>query len=177
MSWQTKSKEVVFENPWLRVEDHAVINPAGNPAQYGIVHFKNRAVGVVALTDDLQIYLVGQSRYALDCYSWEIPEGGCPEHEAVEDAAKRELREETGLMAKHIEPLFKMHLSNSVSDETAYLFLATELTLGEQQLEESEDISVKKLPLKDAIAMIECGEITDAITIAALFAIERRFAQ
>lgn len=177
MPWQTKSQEVVFENPWLRVEDHAVINPAGNPAQYGIVHFKNRAVGIVALTDDLQIYLVGQSRYALKCYSWEIPEGGCPDNEEVEDAAKRELREETGLITQHIEPLLKMHLSNSVSDETAYLFLATELSIGEQELEESEDISVKKLPLKEAISMIERGEITDAITIAALFAIERRLAK
>ncbi|MFM2476803.1 NUDIX domain-containing protein [Celerinatantimonas sp. MCCC 1A17872] len=177
MPWQTKSKKVVFENPWLRVEDHSVINPAGNPAQYGIVHFKNRAVGVVALTDDQQIYLVGQSRYALNCYSWEIPEGGCPENEAVEDAAKRELREETGLIANSIEPLFKMHLSNSVTDETAYLFLATQLQAGEQELEESEDISVKKLALSEAIAMVERGEITDAITIAALYAIERRLAK
>lgn len=174
MKWRTNSSELVFENPWLRVEDRRVINPAGNPAEYGVVHFKNRAVGVVALTEDLHIYLVGQSRYAIDQYSWEIPEGGCPHFESVEDAALRELQEETGLYAKQIEPLGHLYLSNSVTDEQAFLFVATGLSQGEQALEESEDITVKKIPLEQALSMVEQGEITDAITVAALLKIERR---
>lgn len=174
MAWETKSSKVVYENPWIEVSHREVTNPAGNPSIYGIVHFKNRAVGVVPLTDNGDVYLVGQSRYAIDQYSWEIPEGGCPEGETVVDAAYRELMEETGLHAAKLEPLFNMHLSNSVTDEKAYLFIATGLNQGEQQLEESEDITVKRLALTEALTMIEQGKITDAITIAALQAVARR---
>ncbi|CAG9001186.1 MAG: Methanol dehydrogenase activator [Candidatus Celerinatantimonas neptuna] len=173
MGWQTNSSRVVYENPWIRVEDRDVINPAGNPAKYGVIHFKNKAIGVIALDHQRNIYLVGQSRYALDQYSWEIPEGGCPEGELLLDAAKRELAEETGLRAQTWQALFTMHLSNSVSDEQAHIYLATELSQGIQNLEESEDISVKKISLDKALQMIDQGEITDAITIAALLKIER----
>ncbi|MFM2479855.1 NUDIX domain-containing protein [Celerinatantimonas sp. YJH-8] len=173
MGWETKSSEVVYENPWIRVEDRQVINPAGHPATYGMIHFKNTAVGVVPLTDDGDVYLVGQSRYAIDQYSWELPEGGCPQGELPLDAAHRELAEETGLRADHMQPLLQMHLSNSVTDELAHIFIATGLHQGEQQLEETEDITVRRLVLDDALAMIQRGEITDAITIAALLAVVR----
>lgn len=175
MGWQTSSSRVVYENPWIRVDDRDVINPAGNPTKYGVIHFKNKAIGVVALDHQYNIYLVGQSRYALGQYSWEIPEGGCPEDEPLLDAAQRELAEETGLRAEKWQSLFMMHLSNSVSDEQAYIYLATELSQGEQALEESEDISVRKVSLEEALQMIDQGEITDAITIAALLKVERHF--
>ena len=115
---------------WIAVREDQVLRPDGQPGIYGVVHFKNRAVGVLPVEDDGRVWLVGQYRYPLDRYSWEIPEGGGPEGEAPEEAARRELREETGLVAGRLELLAMLHLSNSVSDELAYLFRATGLTPG-----------------------------------------------
>ncbi len=166
--WQRVSCEEVYENPWIRVTHEEVITPGNTEGIYGVVHFKNRAVGVIALDDDGNTWLVGQSRYALGSYSWEIPEGGSPDGEDPLDAAKRELAEETGLRAEHWEPLMTLHTSNSVCDEVAYLYLAKGLTEGQQNLDETEDIVVKKLPLTEAIDMAVKGEITDAMSVAAL---------
>lgn len=166
--WQTKTSRVVYDNPWIRVRHDEVITPSGTDGIYGVVHFKNNAVGVVALDDEQHIYLVKQSRYALETFTWEIPEGGCPEGELPLAAAQRELEEEVGLIAEDWQPLLTMHLSNSVSDEIAYLFLAKNLSAGVQQLESTEDIEVKRLPFVEALAMVERGEITDSMSVAAI---------
>ena len=123
--WKTLSSRAVYENPWIGVREDTVIRPDGLPGIYGVVHFKNRAVGVLPVDRDGAIWLVGQHRYPLDAYSWEIPEGGCPETESPEETARRELREETGLVAGRLELVATSHLSNSVSDEVGYVFRAT----------------------------------------------------
>jgi 8-oxo-dGTP pyrophosphatase MutT (NUDIX family) len=166
--FRTLSSREVYDNPWIRVVEHQVQKPQGGAGIYGVVHFKNRAVGVVPYQDG-EIWLVGQYRFPLGCYSWEIPEGGAPLDEAIEVCAARELREETGLSAGRLSKLFSMHLSNSVSDEVAHVFLATELELGKSSPEDTEVLSVKRLPLAEVLSLIEAGTITDSITVAATF--------
>lgn len=166
--WQTTTSTVVYENPWIDVRHDEVITPAGTDGIYGVVHFKNKAIGVVAIDDEQHIFLVKQSRYALDAFTWEIPEGGCPHDEEPLDAAKRELEEEVGVVAAEWHALMTMHLSNSVSDEIAYIFVAKTLSQGVQQLESTEDIVVKRMPFSEALAMVLRGEITDSISVAAI---------
>lgn len=166
--WKTLKKDTVYENPWIAVTHREVLNPAGNKGIYGVVHFKNLAVGVIPLDDDENTWLVGQYRYTLDQYSWEIPEGGCPVGTSPFESAKRELLEETGITAKDWEPILDFHLSNSVSDEAGMVFLARKLSFGEAQPEETEALRLKKLPFKEALEMIYRGEITDSLSIMGL---------
>lgn len=167
-SWSVHNKEIRYENPWLRVEHHDVTTPGGTPGIYGKVCFKSHAIGIVPIDDQGYTYLVGQFRYPLNEYSWEIPEGGCPLGEAPLETAKRELKEETGLIANDWQELLSIHTSNSVTDEVGYVFIARDLSQGEAELEDTEDITVKRLPLKDAIGMAVSGEITDSLSLAAL---------
>ncbi|ADR20090.1 NUDIX domain-containing protein [Marivirga tractuosa] len=166
--WKLLSTEMQYDNPWIRVEEDNVINPSGKKGIYGRVHFKNVAVGIVPIDNEGNTWLVGQYRYPLDEYSWEIPEGGCPIGEKELDAAKRELKEETGLIAEHWEEFLRIHTSNSVSDERGVVFIAKDLTQGNTQFEETEDLKIKKLPLEEAFQMVMDGEITDSISMAAL---------
>jgi 8-oxo-dGTP pyrophosphatase MutT (NUDIX family) len=166
--WKTKASNVVYENPWIKISHDEVITPKNTEGIYGVVHFKNTAIGVVPIDDEGNTWLVKQSRYTLNQYTWEIPEGGCPHGEAPLDAAKRELEEEVGLQANTWQQLMTMHLSNSVTDEFCVVFVARDLFAGTQQLESTEDIESKKLPLIDAIEMVKRGEITDGISVAAL---------
>jgi 8-oxo-dGTP pyrophosphatase MutT (NUDIX family) len=166
--WKTKTSSIVYENPWIKVSHEEVTTPKNTDGIYGVVHFKNTAIGVVPIDDEGNTWLVKQSRYALNHYTWEIPEGGCPLGEEPLDAAKRELEEEVGLQANGWQQLMTMHLSNSVTDEFCVVFIAKDLFAGTQQLESTEDIEYKKLPLIDAIEMVKNGEITDGISVAAL---------
>lgn len=166
--WKTKNSRIAYENPWLKIFHEEVITPKGTDGIYGVVHFKNTAIGVVPIDEQGNTWLVKQSRYTLNQYTWEIPEGGCPQGEEPIDAAKRELEEEVGLQAKDWQPLITMHLSNSVTDEFCVVFVARDLYPGKQQLEATEDIEYKKLPLTEAIDMVKRGEITDGISVAAL---------
>ncbi len=166
--WQTLGTRVVYENPWLRLEEHDAINPAGSPCTYGKVCFRNQAVGILPIDDDGNTWLVGQHRYTLDAWSWEIPEGGSPEGEDPVETARRELKEETGLTAANIELLCTLHTSNSVTDEEGFVYLATGLEEGETMFEETEDIEVSKLPIEEAVAMALRGEITDSMSLVAL---------
>ncbi|MEW6636034.1 MAG: NUDIX hydrolase [Actinomycetota bacterium] len=165
--WLTLSSREVYDNPWISVREDAVVRPDGEPGIYGVVHFKNLAVGVLPVEDG-HTYLVGQYRYPLERYSWEIPEGGCPEGEEPLAAARRELREETGFEAGGWRMLGAAHLSNSVADEYAVWYLATELAPGDLQPEGSEVLEVRRVSLREALAMALDGRITDALSQLAI---------
>ena len=172
MSWKTLSSKTVYENDWMAVRVDHVINPGGGENYYGHVHFKNRAVAVSPLDEAGNTWLVGQQRYTLGEYSWELPMGGAPLAEPPIDAAKRELREETGLEAETWEELMRLHTSNSITDEVGFVYVATGLTEGETEFEETEDLEIRKLPLADAVQMVLDGDITDAISAAALLRVD-----
>lgn len=169
-SWRLRKKNQIYSNPWISVSHHDVVTPAGTDGIYGVVHFKNTAVGILPVDETGNTWLVKQHRYPLGQDSWEIPEGGCllEGSESTETAAQRELEEETGLKAARLTELLVMHLSNSVTDEKAVVFLAEGLQAGTMKPEDSEDIEVMKLPLEEAVAMVLDGRITDAISVAAL---------
>jgi 8-oxo-dGTP pyrophosphatase MutT (NUDIX family) len=170
--WQTLSSEEKYDNPWINVTEYQVINPSGGRGIYGKVHFKNQAIGVLPLDDELNTWLVGQFRYTLNQYSWEIPEGGGLLGGDPLEAAKRELKEETGMSASTWSPLFEIHLSNSVSNEHGCVYLARNLSFGEAEPEETEQLRVKKLPFEEVYQMVCEGKITDSITIAAVFRVK-----
>ncbi len=171
--WKTISQKTAYENGWIRVEHHNVINPAGNPGIYGKVHYKNTAISIVAIDSEGYTYLVGQYRYTLNAYSWEVPEGGCSieSGESILDAAKRELLEETGLVAIKWTEIGEVYLSNSVSDEKAVMYLAQNLSQHQACPEETEQLKIRKLPLKEAIEMAQNGQITDALSVLSLLKI------
>jgi 8-oxo-dGTP pyrophosphatase MutT (NUDIX family) len=166
--WTILSEKLVYKNNWISVTEFNVINPNGGEGIYGKVHFKNIAVGALPMDDKMNTYLVGQYRFPLDAFSWEIPEGGCAQSEDPLDAAKRELLEETGLVAQNWKPVLCMHLSNSVSDEYAILYLARQLEQRSPMPEETEKLVVKKLPFEEACQMVEKGLITDAMSVATI---------
>ena len=173
--WKILSGEEKYDNPWINVTEYQVINPGGGAGVYGKIHFKNRAVGVVPIDHEGNTWLVGQHRFTLGAYSWEIPEGGAPGEESVLECAKRELREETGLTATKWNLLTTLHTSNSVTDEKGWIFLAEDLSEGLSELEESEaDLQVMKLPLAQAVEMVLSGKITDSMSIIGLLMVERR---
>jgi 8-oxo-dGTP pyrophosphatase MutT (NUDIX family) len=167
-AWQTLSSEEKYNNNWISVTEHQVINPNGGKGIYGEVHFKNIAIGVLPLDEQRNTWLVGQYRYPLKAYSWEIPEGGCPEGTDPELSAKRELLEETGLVAKRFTEIQRIHLSNSVSDELGIIYIAQELKQQQAEPEETEDLQLLKLPFEKVYEMVLKGEITDSVSVAAI---------
>lgn len=171
--WTTLKITPIYENPWIKLEQHDIINPAGKEGIYGKVHFKNRAMAIIPIDQDGNTWLVGQFRYALDEYSWEIPMGGGPIGKDLLESAKRELKEETGLMAEKWTELIKIHTSNSVTDELAIVYLAEDLTQGETEFEETEVLQIKKLPFPEALEMVMSGEITDSISVAGILKASR----
>jgi 8-oxo-dGTP pyrophosphatase MutT (NUDIX family) len=166
--WKVLSEKVVYDNPWIRVHEYNVINPSGGRGIYGTVRFKNTAIGILPLDSELNTYLVGQFRFSIDCYTWEIPEGGAPEGEDPIECAKRELLEETGLEASEWKEFMKIHTSDSVTDECGIVFIARGLAMKEAQPEETEQLSVRKVSLDEAVQMVNDGRITDSISVAAL---------
>lgn len=170
--WKITSQKNIYDNPWINVTEFQVINPAGNPGIYGKVHYKNLAIGVLPLDEELNTYLVGQYRFPLNQYSWEMPEGGGPEGTDPLESAKRELLEETGLKASQWTEIQRLHLSNSVSDELSILYLARGLEQFEAEPEETEQLIIKKVPFADMYRMVCDGEITDAMTVAAVLKVQ-----
>ena len=166
--WLRRTRRTAYENPWLTIWHDEVTRPDGSPGIYGVVHFANVAAGVVAIDDQDRVVLVGQHRYTLDAYSWEIPEGGVPDGEDPLEGSKRELREETGLEASEWQELARVELSNSVTDEVAFLYLATGLTHGPASPEPSEALEVRWVPFDDALAMTFDGRLVDAMSVLAI---------
>jgi 8-oxo-dGTP pyrophosphatase MutT (NUDIX family) len=164
--WTTLSGEVKYDNKWISVTEFQVINPAGGRGIYGKVHFKNKAVGIIPLDAELNTWLVGQFRYTLNAWSWEIPEGGSPMDSSPLDSAKRELKEETGLTARKWTELMRLHTSNSVTDEEGFIFLAEDLEEGDPSPEETEaGLKIWKLPFRDALQLVMGGKITDSLSV------------
>ena len=166
--WKTIKSETKHESAWIKIDAHDVINPAGKPGHYSTVHFKNIAIGIIPLDNEYNTWIVGQYRYPLKEYHWEIPEGGGKLDVEPIESAKRELSEEVGLKANNWQEILTMHLSNSASDEKAIIYLATNLTLGESHPDEDEELTIKKLPFKEVYNMVLDGEITDAMSVAAI---------
>ena len=170
--WQVKGEKTVYDNPWINLTHYDVINPSGGKGIYGKVHFKNTAIGVLPLDAHLHTWLVGQYRFPLSQYSWEIPEGGGPVGTDPLASAKRELLEETGLVAAEWSVLLDMHLSNSVSDEYGLIYLARGLEQHAPEPEETEQLVIKKLPFEEAYRMVESGVITDSLSVAAILKVK-----
>ncbi len=166
--WITKSTENVYESEWIRVSKSHITNPAGNPAIYSVVHFKNLAIGILAVDTDFNIWLIGQFRYPVNEYSWEIPEGGGKLEVNPIDSAARELKEEAGIVAEKYTEFMRLHLSNSATDELAIVYLATGLGFEGAEPEESEVLQIKKLHLNEAFNWVMEGKITDGISVAAI---------
>lgn len=171
--WERRSRTTAYENPWIEVWHDEVVRPDGSDGIYGVVHFRTRAVGAVVLDEDDRVLLVGQHRYTLDRYSWEIPEGGSPWGEDPLDGVKRELAEETGYAASRWRELIRFTLSNSVTDEEGVMFVATGLTPGEPAPDPTEELAVRWVAVGEALDMVDRGEIHDVMTQTALLALAR----
>jgi len=166
--WKVLTRATVYENDWIRVEHHEVLDPSGGPGIYGTVHFKGLATGVVPIDEMGNVILVGQYRFPLDTYSWEIPEGGGLRSVPALESAQRELREECGLVARHWMEIQCMELSNSVSDERSTGFLAWGLSEVSAEPEETEQLQVARVRFWEAVDRVKRGEIRDAVSVAAL---------
>ncbi|PRY13117.1 8-oxo-dGTP pyrophosphatase MutT (NUDIX family) [Pontibacter ummariensis] len=166
--WTTLSSKDIYQNPWIRVREDQVLNPKGGEGIYGVVSMRNKAIGIIPIDDEGYTYLIGQYRYPLNEYSWEIPMGGGPMEDDILDSAKRELKEETGFTAAKWTNICRLHTSNSVTDEEGFVFLAQELTSGETAFEETEELHIKRVPFEEAVRMAMNNEITDAISVAGI---------
>ena len=166
--WKTLTNDVVYESPWITVSHREVTTPTGTPGIYGHVSYKNLALGIIPIDDEDHTWFVGQYRYAIDRYSWEIPAGGGPHGEDPVDAARRELQEEVGLFANDMQPILRSALSNSVGDELAIIYLATDLTHTVTAPEETEVLTLWRLPVDEAIGMALNGDIDDSLSLLGL---------
>ena len=170
--WKIISDDEIYNNNWIKLNHYNVINPNGGEGVYGKVHFKNIAIGIIPIDEKNNTWLVGQYRFPLNKYSWEIPEGGCPLNENPLDAAKRELLEETGFVAEDWKQILTLHLSNSVTDEFSIIYIAKNLKQFKAQPEETELLQIKKIKIEETFKMVENNEITDAVSVAALQRLE-----
>lgn len=167
-NWKKIESKIAYENPWIEVQHHNVINPSGGEGIYGQVNFKNMAIGIVPIDENNNTWLVGQYRFPLEEYSWEIPEGGCPFSEEPLIAGKRELLEETGILAEKWTMISKIHTSNSVCNEVGFIFMAENLKFSKAEPEETEDLQLIKVTLNEALKMVMENKITDSISIAGI---------
>jgi ADP-ribose pyrophosphatase len=170
--WTTRSVQTRYENPWIRVDHHDVLTPAGTAGIYGVVNFKNLAIGVVPLDADGYTWVVGQYRYAMGEYSWEIPEGGGPFGDTPLASAQRELREEVGLEAARWDKILEMDLSNSVTNEKAIIYVARDLSMHEAHPEETEQLALRRIPFEQLYQEVRAGKHRDSLTVAAVMRIK-----
>jgi 8-oxo-dGTP pyrophosphatase MutT (NUDIX family) len=166
--WRRHAERVVYDNPWIRVSEYDAEAPTGARTIYGVVGFKNLAVGVLPVFDDGTVVLVGQHRFPARDYSWEIPEGGVALDEDVLDGARRELKEETGLQAREWREVLSFQLSNSVTDERGVGLIATGLSQAEAEPDETEALALVRIPFREALDQAMAGRIWDLLTLAVL---------
>jgi 8-oxo-dGTP pyrophosphatase MutT (NUDIX family) len=171
--WRTLSIEERYATPWISVSHHEVIDPSGGRGIYGVIHFKNVAVGIIPLDADLNTWIVGQYRYPIKAYSWEIPEGGGRRDVPPIDSAKRELREEVGIEATRWTEVLRMDLSNSASDEEAIIFVAQDLSFHAPEPEATEELAMRKIPFHELFQAVMRGEMRDSLTVAAVLKVQR----
>jgi len=174
--WRINDAAAHYRNPWIGVWEYQVTRPDGQPGLYGVVHFRARAAGVVAIADDGCTILVGQHRVPGGVWSWEIPEGGVGPDESMAEGIARELQEEAGWRARSWQRLMPFDLSNSVTDETGELFLAWDVEEGRNRPDDDEDLVLWRLPLADAVALVDQGVIRDIMSVAALMRVDRDWA-
>lgn len=167
--WKTIGSIDIYENSWIKLREDKVIKPNGKEGIYGVVHFKYLAIGIIPLDEENNTWLVGQHRYPLDSYSWEIPMGGGEIGIDPLVSAQRELKEETGFTAKHWEELLRIHTSNSVTDELGIVYIAKELTAGNTAFDDTEKLQIWKMPFEQALQMAMNGQITDSLSLAGIF--------
>jgi 8-oxo-dGTP pyrophosphatase MutT (NUDIX family) len=170
--WTILAEKTMYDNKWINVTEYDVLNPAGGKGIYGKVHYKNLAIGILPLDEEGYIWLVGQYRFVLDEYHWEIPEGGGDPALPPIESARRELKEETGLVAEEWTLIQEMHLSNSVGDERAFIFMARGLRQEEAMPEETEELVVRRVSFDEAFEMVERGEITDSMSVAGILKVK-----
>lgn len=170
--WTILDSVIKYENNWISVEEHKVITPAGKPGIYGEVHFKNHAVAIVPLDASYYTWIVGQYRFPMKSFEWEVPEGGCPTHETPLQTAKRELKEETGIVANTYELIQEVQLSNCTTDERGYIFVAKGLTFEETQFDDTERLHIRKIHFDDLFQMAFNGEIKDNFSLTAIYKIK-----
>lgn len=166
--WKKLSSKEIYSNPWISLSEHQVLNPAGKEGIYGTVHFEHFAIGVLPIDHEGYTFLVGQYRFPLEAYSWEIPEGGGDLNTPPLESAKRELKEECGISASKWTEIQRIHTSNSISDELGIIYLAENLSIGEADPDEEEELEIKKLHWRDVLQMVMDGEITDSLSVAAI---------
>jgi len=166
--WKTSSVREIYDNPWINVSEHQLINSSGNPGIYGKVSFKNLACGIIPLDDDGNTWIVGQHRYTLDRYSWEIPMGGVALGTDPMTGARQELKEETGLSASRWEKILTVHISNSITDEAGFVYVAEGLEQGKTAFDDTEKIEIRQLPFAELLQMTMQGEITDLLSVAGI---------
>ncbi|NNF01711.1 MAG: NUDIX hydrolase [Bacteroidia bacterium] len=164
--WKILNTKQIFSNPWIRIQASKVIDPGGKGGEYTVVHFQNVAVAILPLDEDNNTWIVGQYRFPLDRFEWELPEGGSPLGKDLLENAKRELQEETGIQANKWEKILEMQLSNSVTDEISVSYIARELTIGESQPDSNERLYLRKLPFSELYEMVMKGDVRDALTVA-----------
>ena len=170
--WTTLKEETRYETPWIRVTHHDILDPSGQQGIYGTIHFKNLAIGAIPLDDDLNTWIVGQYRYPIEAYSWEIPEGGGDRNIAPLASARRELRVEAGIEAAHWQEILRMDLSNSASDEQAVIFVAQGLSFHDPEPDHDEELEQRKLPFAELYEMVRRGEVRDSLTVAAVLKVQ-----
>lgn len=170
--WKTLSSEIIYDNPWIEVSHREVINPGGKAAMYGVVHFKNLALGILPLDSDYNTWVVGQYRYPIDLYTWEIPEGGGDISLEPLESAKRELREETGIIAEEWTLIQEMYLSNSATTEKALLYVARDLSFVEPDPDEDEKLQIRKIPFDELYRMVIEGSVNDSLTVTTVLKVK-----
>ncbi len=165
--WKTLKSTKVHSSPWIEVSEHDVISPGQEQRKYSTVHFRNHAIGILPLDENLNTWIVGQYRYPIKAYTWEIPEGGGPLGIAPLESAQRELKEETGIIAEQWDLILRFHTSNSATDESGHLYIARELSFHDPEPDEDEALELRKIPLDELYNKVLDGEIQDSLTIMA----------
>ena len=166
--WGIRTAKTVYQNPWITLREYQAVAPTGAPALYGVVNFQNYALAILPLHEDGSVTLVGQHRFALADYSWEIPEGGGPLGQDPLAGAQRELREETGLVAADWREVMRLQLSNSVTDEQAIGYIALDLSQADSDPDETEAFQIVRVPFREVLDLALRGMISDVLTVAML---------